>query len=209
MKNPLRRLFPRSHEHLLMGRVGSSAMPETEAAGVQTVAIRTADDPRVGKLDAFAVANGFPQGWVQEMLAEGASAVAALDLAGVMMAMGWMTERRFRVEEIEATLDPGAGVYLFGDFVAPALRGRKLQQLLVAQRLRGIEGAAFACTLVEPSNAASVRSYEKEGFVSEARFTRYHWRGRTWSRCRGIRHGPGVAFALNGADTIIAQARRG
>src|SRR5258706_201507 len=134
MKNPLRRLFPRSHEHLLMGRVGPPPVPETGTAGVQTVAIRMGDDPHIGKLDAFAVANGFPQGWVQEMLAEGASAVAALDEAGAVMAMGWITGRRFQVEEIGATLDPGAGVYLFGDFVALAHRGRKLQQLLVAER---------------------------------------------------------------------------
>jgi ribosomal protein S18 acetylase RimI-like enzyme len=209
MKNPLRRLFPSSQEHLLMGRVASPPVPQKPVAGVETLAIRTANDARVGILEAFANANGFPQGWAGEMLAAGASAIVAIDPAGAAMAMGWMTGRRFHVEEIGATLDPGAGVYLFGDFVAPAQRGRNLQQLLVAERLRAIEQAAFACTLVEPSNAASVRSYEKEGFVNEAQFTRYHWRGRTWARCRAIRRGRGVAFALNGTDTIMAQARRG
>jgi ribosomal protein S18 acetylase RimI-like enzyme len=207
MKNPLRRLFPRSQEHLLLGRVGSAPAPQKPVAGVETLAIRADDDARVGMLDAFADANGFPQGWARAMLAEGASAIVAIDPAGAAMAMGWMTGRRFHVEEIGATLDPGAGIYLFGDFVAPAQRGRNLQQLLVAQRLRGIQQTAFACTLVEPSNVASVRSYEKEGFVIEARFTRYHWRGRTWSRCREIRRGPSVTFALDGTDTIVTQVR--
>jgi ribosomal protein S18 acetylase RimI-like enzyme len=208
MKNPLRRLFPRSHEHLLMGRVGSAPpIPQKPVAGMETLLIRAGDEAPVGMLDAFAFANGFPQGWAREMLGEGASAIVAIDPAGAMMAMGWMTGRRFHVEEIGATLDPGAGVYLFGDFVAPAQRGRHLQQLLVAERLHGIGEAGLACTLVEPSNVASVRSYQKEGFVSEARFTRYHWRGRTWARCRGNRRGPGVAFELDGSDTIVAKAR--
>jgi ribosomal protein S18 acetylase RimI-like enzyme len=207
MKNPLRCLFPRSQEHLLMGRVGSAPMLETSVAGVQALVIWTADDPRAGMLDAFAVANGFPQGWAREMLAEGASAVVARDPAAAMLAMGWMTGRHFHVEEIGATLDPGTGVYLFGDFVAPAQRGRKLQRLLVAERLRVIEGAAFACTLVEPANVASVRSYEKEGFAVEGRFVSYRWRARTWARCRTVGRGPGIDFALDGTGAIVAQAR--
>jgi len=209
MTHFLRRLFPTSEEHLLMGRSGGEApAPEAQASDVEMQAIHSADDPTVEMLETFASANGFPTGWASEMLRDGASAVIARDsaaaAAGATLAMAWMTQHPFHVEEIGATIDPGSGVYLFGDFVAPAHRGRKLQKRLVAQRLRLAVSAAFAVTLVHPANLASVRSYQHEDFVVGARFVRYRWRSRTWTRCKTVDRAA-VTFALDEQDGIVAS----
>jgi GNAT superfamily N-acetyltransferase len=122
------------------------------------------------------------------MLADGAPALVAVDDAtGETLAMAWTTSRPFHVEEIGATIDPGpGGVYLFGDFVAPAARGRRLQRLLVNRRLRrAAADAHLACTIVHPDNAASVRSYEHEGFAARGRFVRTTWLKREWKAVRG------------------------
>jgi GNAT superfamily N-acetyltransferase len=205
MINALRRLFPHSEEHLLMGRRGAMPASEVARADVDMLAIRSAEDPHAELLESFAGANGFPAGWAREMFDNGASAVIARDrAAGATLAMAWMTTHPFHVEEIGATIDPGGGVYLFGDFVAGAQRGRQLQRQLVAQRL-GIAGsAAFACTLVHPSNVASLRSYQHEGFAPGGRFVRYRWHGRTWTRCRSARCAA-VAFTLEENDRIVAS----
>jgi GNAT superfamily N-acetyltransferase len=202
MKDLLRRLLPQSDEHLLMGRAGAAPAPELGTAGVDMRSIRSVSDPNAGMLEAFASAHGFPEGWTREMIGEGASAVIALDEANTMLAMGWITGRPFYVDEIRATIDPGAGFYLFGDFVEPAHRGRKLQRRLVGERLRLTETSAFACTLVHPSNLASVRSYSTEGFAVGGQFVRYRWRGRTWARCRAVGRAA-VTFALSGTDRIL------
>jgi ribosomal protein S18 acetylase RimI-like enzyme len=206
MKNLLRRLLPHAETHLLMGRTGAPPAPEPPAAGVEMLSIKSVSDLVAEALETFASANGFPQGWARAMLAEGASAVIARDATGAVLAMGWMTQQPFQVEEVGATIDPGSGVYLFGDFVAPAQRGRKLQRQLVAQRLRLTEGLAYACTLVHPSNVASVRSYRGEGFAVGGRFVRYRWRGRTWARCRTVGRGA-VTFALDGTDRILVRGK--
>src|SRR4051794_16958925 len=130
MTNFLRRLFPQSEEHLLMGRSGGAPAPEAESSDVEMLAIRSADDSNVQRLESFASTHGFPAGWASEMLTEGAIALIARDAAGTSLAMAWMTQRPFYVEEIGTTIDPRTGVYLFGDFVAPAHRGRKLQRRL-------------------------------------------------------------------------------
>ena len=204
MTNPLRRLLPQSEEHLLMGRSGGVPALEAESSDVEILAICSADDPRAEQLESFASANGFPTGWAREMLSDNASAVIARDTTGQTLAMAWMTQRPFHVEEIGATIDPRAGIYLFGDFVAPAHRGRKLQRRLVAQRLRIAANAAFAVTLVHPSNLASVRSYQHEGFAVGGRFLRYRWRSKTWTRCKPIGRA-GVNFTLDQQDRIIAR----
>ena len=204
MINFLRRLFPQSEEHLLMGRTGLP--PEVQAsADIETPIIRAADDPNLQPLGSFATANGFPTGWAAEMLTSGATAIIARDSATrEVLAMAWMTRHPFHVEEIGATIDPGAGVYLFGDFVSPNHRGRKLQRRLVAQRLRqAATDATFAVTLVHPTNIASLRSYQHEGFTTGASFTRHRWRGRTWTRCKTVDRAA-VKFCLDGQRRIVA-----
>jgi hypothetical protein len=168
--------------------------------GVRTE--RVVDGAGAGALDAFAVGSGFPEGWVADMLAEGAVGTLAVDAAdGTALAMAWATSRAFHVEEIGATLDPGGGVYLFGDFVAPGQRGRKLQRLLVAERLRAMGARERgACTIVHPGNAASVRSYGHEGFVEAGTFVRRWWIGRSWARCRSA-----GAFGLEDGERIVAR----
>lgn len=179
----------------------SRSTPRETPRGVRAVVVAGPPDAGADRLEAFAVGNGFPPGWAADMLADGAAATLALSDDHGPVAMAWATSRAFFVEEIAATIDPGAGLYLFGDFVAPAQRGRGLQRWLVAERLRG---AGHACTIVHPSNPASVRSYERERFEVSARFTRYRWARRTWTACRTP---PGVVktFQCDRGDTITAR----
>lgn len=193
----LSRLAPHSEEHLILGCVAGAVQP-FDLPGVAVTAVESTTD--AGRLDAFASANGFPEGWAGAMLEEGAQAMIAVE-GNTVLAMAWMTRRPFFVEEIAATLDPGGGVYLFGDFVAPAHRGRRLQRLLVSQRLSRSINASFACTLVHPSNRASIRSYRTAGFGEIGAFVRRKWGGRTWARAR-CAAGP-IGCTLDGERLVI------
>lgn len=197
----LRRLLPRSDAHLLLSRDAAAPIPPFDVAGVRTLPVDRPSDA----LASFATAQGFPAGWTTDMLADGAAALLALDEpTGAALAMAWTTTRPFYVDELQATFDPRGGAYLFGDFVAPASRGRGLQRLLVARRLE-LAGATPAHTIVHPTNVASLRSYERAGFVATARFTRYHWRRRTWARCTRVAGGP-AGFEMDGRDRIRVVA---
>lgn len=195
MRNPFRRLWPRVETHWLLARRAGVVGSVERGDGVRAVVVATVADAGMEALEAFAVASGFPAGWVAEMLAEGAVATLAVTDAGGV-GMGWVTRRGFFIEEVGATLDPGGGAYLFGDFVTPAQRGRGIQRWLVAERLGGV---GDACTIVHPANVASLRSYGREGFEVVGKFTRYSWGGRTWARCRG-----GV-FECAAGDVIRAR----
>jgi GNAT superfamily N-acetyltransferase len=121
--------------------------------------------------------------------------------------MAWSTTHPFHVEEIGATFDPRGGVYLFGDFVDPAHRGKKLQRALVSHRLAAArdQGLPFAYTLIHPSNAASLRSYAHEHFVPAARFTRYHWLRKKWCHCAQLAAPSGTLvprFKIDATDTL-------
>jgi hypothetical protein len=205
MRNPFRRLLPRTERHLLLARPAASPPPAdwwVQDVDVQTVT--GPGDPRAAALDAFAVANGFPAGWTADMLADGATAALAVDAtaANAPLAMGWAIRRPFHVDEIDATLDPAASVYLFGDFVAPSHRGRRLQLLLVAERLRAFAAGLPACTIIAPANLASLHSYRNAGFDVTDQFTRYRWRRRTWARCRPAPATPGTAFKITDGSVI-------
>jgi ribosomal protein S18 acetylase RimI-like enzyme len=181
MLNRLRALIPRSETHLLLARTGSNAPSDFAVPGVEVLA------GEADALEAFIAEIGFPAGWAVDVLAEGAWAILAVDQSSrAPLAMGWVIARPFYVEEIGATVDPGpGGIYLFGDFVAPDARGRKLQRLLVAERVRRTAESSRAFTIVHPTNTASLRSYRNEGFETRARYTRTHWAGRSWASCRG------------------------
>ena len=203
---PLRGLIPRSETHLLLARELSGPMGPLTVADVEVVAIPSKDDTSAGALEAFASEQGFPDGWALDMLGEGATALLARDTqSGQSLAMSWSTAKSFEVVEIGATLDPDGGVYLFGDFVAPAQRGRNLQRMLVAERVRRAAGAAFACTIIHPENVASLRSYHREGFTPVARFTRRHWMGRRWAACDSTSDSSIVRFMLEGDDVLRAH----
>jgi ribosomal protein S18 acetylase RimI-like enzyme len=205
MKIRFRSLFPQAQRHLLMGRLALPAQAPATSPGVDVLSIHRAADPVTQALDDFATANGFPPGWAHDMLTDGAQALAARDAAtGQILAMGWSTRRPFHVDEIDATLNPGGGVYLFGDFVSPEHRGRRLQRLLISHRLAQLDGLPFACTLVEPSNVASVRSYAGEGFAVGGTYVRYRWRTRSWARCKSVRKAP-VVFQSPTCDMVIAR----
>jgi GNAT superfamily N-acetyltransferase len=205
MKNPLRSLFPRAQRHLLMGRLALPAKAPAASPGVEVLSIHRPADPAAQALDDFATAHGFPAGWARDMLADGAQALAARDAStGQILAMGWSTRQPFHVDEIGATLNPGGGVYLFGDFVAPPFRGRKLQKLLISHRLAQLDDLPFACTLVEPSSLPSLRSYTGEGFVVGGTYVRYHWRKRTWARCKSVRNAP-VVFESPQCELVVAK----
>jgi ribosomal protein S18 acetylase RimI-like enzyme len=203
MRSFLRNLWPRTQVHLLLGRPGGREIPPFSVEGVTTIVVRSPGDAAAAELEAFAERQGFPEAWAHEMLAGGASGTVVRDAAaGAILAMGWATAQPFHVEEIAATLEPrDGGVYLFGDFVSPAARGRKLQRLMVAERLR-THDVRYACTLVHPSNGASLTSYQHEGFGDGGRFRRWTWRGRSWARCRTFGGTP-IRFALQGGDRLI------
>ena len=207
MSHLLRRLLPSSETHCLLARDVLSLPTGFEVEGVDSLAIASTDEKGTEMLEAFALQNGFPDGWAGEMLSEGTQALVAFEEAdNQVLAMGWTTTKPFHVEEIDATLDPGGGIYLFGDFVAPPHRGRKLQRLLVAERLARASSASHACTIIHPANVASLRSYESQGFVTASRFTRYQWLGRAWRRCRAAAGGSRTRFSLEGNETIVARA---
>jgi len=204
----VRRLIPRSETHLLLARdLSGSTAPPLNIADVEMAAIPSRDDARAGGLEAFASEQGFPGGWALDMLGEGATALLARDTrTGQSLAMSWCTAKSFEVVEIGATLDPGGGVYLFGDFVAPAHRGRNLQRMLVGERVRrAAGGAAFACTIIHPDNVASLRSYHREGFTPVARFTRRHWLGRTWADCASTSDSSVARFTLERNGVLRAR----
>jgi GNAT superfamily N-acetyltransferase len=132
------------------------------------------------QLDPFCTNAGFPTGWANDMNAGGAEALIVRDASGDVIAMAWHTNRPFFVAEIDFTFVPRNGVYLFGDYVTPAHRGKKLQRLLVRQRLAAAarNGAAIAYTIIHAGNAPSLASYRALGFVPTTRLTRTRWLGR-------------------------------
>jgi GNAT superfamily N-acetyltransferase len=209
MMSIFRRLLPRTEKHFLLACDVLTLPTEFVVEGIDPVAVSADDRVRIELLDNFTARNGFPAGWVREMLADGAQAVVARDEgSNEILAMGWNTTRAFHIEEIGATLDPAGAVYFFGDFVAPAHRGRKLQRLLVAERLARMSDASRACTVIHPDNIASLRSYQSERFVKAAEFVRYERSGRTWSRCHTL---PGAItrtnFVSDASGTILAQQK--
>lgn len=209
VKNLFRRFLPETETHLLLACDVLTLPIEFAVEGIDVVSVTAGDQVRIELLENFARRNGFPPGWARDMLAEEAQAVVARDEnSREILAMGWTTTRPFHIEEIGATLDPAAAVYFFGDFVAPAFRGRKLQRLLVAERLARMNDATRAVTIIHPDNTPSLRSYQSERFVTAAQFVRYQWRDRTWHRCKNI---PGIVtttrFSLSGEGHLIAAGK--
>jgi len=209
MTNPLRRFLPRTEKHFLLACDVLTLPIEFVVEGIDTVSVAADDHVRIELLDNFATRNGFPAGWVADMIADQSHAIVARDeSSNEILAMGWRTTQPFHIEEIGATLDPAGAVYFFGDFVAPAHRGRKLQRLLVAERLARMNDANRACTVIHPDNLASMRSYQSERFVVAAEFTRSHWSGRSWTRCRTLTSALTTThFTIDSAGTIVASAK--
>lgn len=209
MTNPLRRFLPRTVKHFLLACDVLTLPIEFVVEGIDAVAVSTADRVRIELLETFATRNGFPTGWVGDMIADQAHAVIARDeSSNEILAMSWSTTQPFHIEEIGATLDPAGAVYFFGDFVAPAHRGRKLQRLLVAERLARLSNATRACTVIHPDNVASMRSYQSERFVTAAEFVRSYWSDRAWTRCRTFSSAlTTTRFAIDSAGTLVAGAQ--
>lgn len=195
------RLFGTSEVHLFLARELSAAAP-VQALDVDAQ-IEHVGGPSGGHYDGlrgYCAACGFPADWEREMLELGASATIAMErTSGAVMAMGWQIDRAFEVEEIAAWFDPAPGIYLFGDFVLPAFRGRGLQRLLVNRRLsHGVAGGIpIAWTIVHSDNVPSMKSYQAEGFAPAAHFIRRQWLGRTRLSCRAA-NGAAVPLQLRG-----------
>jgi GNAT superfamily N-acetyltransferase len=120
------------------------------------------------------------------MLRGGARAITASDpQTHTLIAMAWHTAAPFFVEEIDHTLDPAGGVYLFGDFVAPASRGRGLQRALVRQRL-ALAPNLTAHTIIRDNNLPSLKSYQALGFTPTTRLTSHRWLGLGRWHCTPI-----------------------
>jgi GNAT superfamily N-acetyltransferase len=166
-----------AYTDLILTRDLKSPAPLAEwPAGLRCLAVGSTADTGYAQLDAFCATNHFPPNWVAEMLNGGRSAwvVVAQDNATnqeVVAAGGWMVRGPFYVEEMDRTFDSGPdGVYLFGDFVGEAWRGRGLQRQLVRERLQSAasSGARWAYSMTRDNNPASMKSYAHEGFITSA-----------------------------------------
>jgi len=158
--------------------------------------------PDAEALDQFCEKNGFPTRWGTEMLTAGCGAIVAKSTDDQIIAMAWSTIAAFYVDEIRLTVKPPAECpYLFGDFVAPAHRGKGLQSALVRERLTQHAGKpAFA--LIHPTNLASVRSYESHGFRLAATLHVRYWGFLTGTR--RITPVNGFTGNLRGKELAIA-----
>jgi Acetyltransferase (GNAT) family len=172
--------------HLFFARDPAPASGfKVSGAAVQWV--ESSDSPRAAALAVFCAAGGFSTSWAIEMLAAGARAVVSLDPpTGEITGMGWMTTRQFFVGEVAAHLAlPPDAAYLFGGFVAPAFRGRRLHRLLVGARLdRLCELDLRAITICHTDNQPSIRSNLDEGYRPILQYQHWHW--RRWRHRRAI-----------------------
>lgn len=224
----LRRLLgylrTRSETHLFLARdLSLDVVPQpSDAASLARVA--STGDAHFPDLARFCESAGFGAGWAADMLGDSAIALIACDgPGGTAMAMAWSTVHPFPVEEIHATFDPGgapaagaaagavrrhAGVYLFGDFVAPEHRGKKLQRLLVNARLldarRERPDLRYAYTIIHASNATSLRSYQAEHFAVAHALCQTLRRGVTRSTLTNPRGHAGALLKLAAPDRITA-----
>ena len=206
MKGLFRSLIPRRQKHFILARAATEADARPDAdvhAAAVIEPLPASDEPA---LDRFCTTAGFPDGWTRDMLRLGAAPTIARNApAGDIVAMAWHTHQPFYVAEIDTLFDPASGVYLFGDYVAPAFRGRKLQRLLVHHRLAAAAKNAtpIAFTIIEADNGPSLASYRSHGFIATTSLTRTRWLGRTRDHISPIptpaSHRALPSFELNGA----------
>jgi ribosomal protein S18 acetylase RimI-like enzyme len=197
MRRILNRLRPRTQTHQFFRCDLSGTDKRQLASGLGTIEwISSNGDPAFAALRSFAASQGFGNDWPADMLADHAQCALAFDEFSTPMAMAWMTRQSFYVEEMGATFDPRGAAYLFGDWVAPEFRGRRLQRLLVAYRLdRAVElQAREAYTIIHPENAASLKSYRQEGFIEEGEIESRTWLGRTRVSYISITSSPRLSY---------------
>jgi GNAT superfamily N-acetyltransferase len=184
MRALLRRLLRRRETYLLFSAHLADAQTGRPAgpANIEATLISNPGDRLAEPLEQFCAAVGFPPGWAGDMFSDGARSVVALDTAsGQVAAMGWLVRRAFYVAEVDHTIDPAGGVYFFGDFVAPAYRGRRLQRLVLQHRIARCaqDGITHAYTIIGDDNGPSIANYRALGFVSTTAMTCTRWLGRT------------------------------
>jgi hypothetical protein len=180
MRNPLRLFFPRRETYLLFTArlANTESPPPPDPAQIETALISAPNHPLMPALEQFCTAGGFPPSWSAEMFHDGAHAVVALDTSSQQpAAMAWLVQRPYYVAEVDHTIDPAGGVYFFGDFVALAYRGRRLQRLLLQHRLARAAHSAVphAYTIIRDDNGPSIANYRALGFVPTTALTCTHW----------------------------------
>jgi ribosomal protein S18 acetylase RimI-like enzyme len=199
--------MPRRETYLLFARPPAPC-DLTHPADAAIALITSPDDPAIQPLDHFCTSNGFPPGWPAGMLGSRAQALtAAHPDTDAIMAMAWLTTAPFYVEEIDHTLDPAGGAYFFGDFVAPAHRGRGLQRALLRHRL-ALSPGATAYTIIRNDNIPSIANYQSVGFTPTTRLSSRRWLGATRWTCSTI---PGVdarlpTFERPSGNRLVARA---
>lgn len=135
-------------------------------------------------LDHFYTAQGFPPGWSQTQLADGAQAVM-IDSDGASVAAGWLIRKPFYIEEIRRTFEPAPKVdYYFGDFVAPAFRGQGFQRALIRKRLHltSQTGQQWATAITSDHIPTSPKNFLEEGFTIAYSGSKRIWHGLELSR---------------------------
>ena len=164
-------------------------LPEPAARGEHFTArqIHDSSDAASHTLDRFYTAEGFPDQWTAQLLKNGAQAVMICH-DELPVAAGWLIRKPFYIEEIRRTFDPGpTSDYYFGDFVAPAFRGKRLQRALIRERLRLTHQAGYrwATAITRSTLPASLSSYSSEGFSVAVALCKRVCLGMEWTRvCR-------------------------
>lgn len=133
-------------------------------------------------LDQIYSMDGFPPGWAAQMLGRGSVAVVIVS-GQTPAASALLVRKPFYVREILRTFDAGAeGDYYFGDYVAPAFRGRQIQRMLIRARLHISQqaGRRWAHALTRTTIPASAENYLAEGFCTAAKLHARRWAGWRW-----------------------------
>lgn len=145
------------------------APPPDAPAGMSVCWVRRVGDEHYPALLAICADQGLGEGWCAGELLRGSKAVCILanrEGRNEPAAAGWMTHVPFPVDEIGHIFEPAEKqAYLCVCYVRPALRGLRLQRLMIQHRLAEAlaEGDRWACAMTTPANPPSLRSYLAEG----------------------------------------------
>lgn len=149
---------------------------EITIPSIHTIIVHSPHHPAFPHMLAVAQEQGLDLDWCREQLADGATCIVALlrerHSHDCPVGMGMLRTRPFWIEEIRHHFTPGpGGCYLYALYVSPPFRGRGIQHMITAARLRRAvaEGCRYAYTLVLNTNRASVKGHSVRGATLTAR----------------------------------------
>lgn len=161
---------------------------QASGSGIHTLWVQPSRGESMEGLVRIAGEQGLCADWCREQLDEGGRCVLALEGERVV-GMGWMTTRKFWVEEIRHWFEPGLiDCYMFATYVSLPYRGRRVQRLLDEARLRvaAEQGLRWVYAIVECTNTASLRGLARSGFERTARLDELRLSGWSLMRMRRL-----------------------